>query len=287
MKFINKTIVITGGSRGIGEAISLKFAEYGANLVIFAKEDENGLNAITNKIIDAGGKAFAIDVDLQDESAIHNEITKVVDYFGDIDVLINNASAFCFTDAVNTSPEKFDLLMATNIRATYFMSRHCLEYLKKSSNPHVINIAPPLDMDAKWFKKHLAFTISKCGMSMCTLGMAEEFRHLGVAVNSLWPQTTIATSTIKTHFRPEIYAGSRWPSIMADAALILARRNAQECTGNFFVDEFLLRESGVTDFSHYAVDPNAPLILDLFITEKVDNKSVLPFSYDMFAEIKV
>lgn len=278
--FAGKTILITGGSRGIGHAIGLRFAKAGANIVIIAKEEQvpASIYSAAEEMIAAGGKALALDVDVRDADAIKLAVEQAVAQFGGIDILINNVSAFCFTDTINTTLEKFDLLLSVNMRATFLMSQACFPYLKYATNPHIINISPPLDMNTKWFKDHLAFTMSKYGMSMCTLGMSAEFKQTGIAVNSLWPQTTIATTTIKDHFVSEVYAGSRWPTIMADAAYELAQKNASECTGQFFIDEVLLREAGVTDFSKYAVDPNLPLVQDLFISEenvKNNNNTIL------------
>ncbi|HEV2614585.1 MAG TPA: SDR family oxidoreductase [Gammaproteobacteria bacterium] len=237
-----KTIVITGGSRGIGQAIGERCKKAGATIFT--------------------------DIDVTDANTIKSSVEKAVKQYGGIDILVNNISTFCFTDTLNTPQDKFDLLFSSNVRATFLMSQACLPYLQKTSNPHIITLSPPLDMNAKWFKSHLVFTMSKYGMSMCTLGMAAEFREAGVAVNSLWPLTTIATSTIQDHCAPEVYAASRWPTIMADAAYEIMQKNARECTGNFFIDEELLRESGVTDFTHYAVDAKVPLMQDLFIPEK-------------------
>jgi citronellol/citronellal dehydrogenase len=285
----DKTIFVTGASRGIGLAIALKFARAGANIVIAAKEDTS-LNSASiydarEQITAVGGKALALDLDVCDDSAIKSAVEKTTVHFGGIDVLINNVSAFYFTDTINTSVQQLDLLFSVNARATFLMSQACFPYLKQADNPHIINISPPLDMDARWFKNHLAFTMSKYGMSMCTLGMAAEFQSAGIAVNSLWPQTTIATSTIKNHFLPKVYAGSRWPSIMADAAYQLVLKKTP-CTGQFFFDEILLREAGVTDFSHYAVDPNSSLIQDLFVPEKITNENnfEIPLTKELFAQ---
>lgn len=282
-----KTILITGASRGIGLAIAVRCAKAGANIIIAAKEEpnsEHSLQAAYDEIIAAGAKVLTINLDVSDENAVVDAVKKAATHFAGIDILVNNVSAFCFTNTLNTVPEKFDMLFSVNVRATFLLSKLCIPYLKKSSNPHIINIAPPLDMQATWFKDHLAFTMSKYGMSMCALGMAEEFKRDGVAVNSLWPQTTIATTTIKDHFVSEVYAGSRFPTIMADAAFELMQRKAKKCTGNFFIDETLLREAGITDFSHYAVNPGSPLVQDLFIPEK--NKPVasssIPLIRDLF-----
>lgn len=264
-----KTILITGASRGIGHAIAERCAKAGANLAIFAKD--GNLQQIQSDLEKQGAKVLMLEVDIRNDAAVDAAIKQTAAHFNGIDVLINNASAFCFHHTETTTPEEFDLVYSINPRGTFLLSKVCFPYLKNAANPHILNIAPPLDMDARWFKNHLAFSMSKISMSMCTLGMAEEFKKAGIGVNSLWPQTTIATTTIKDHFAPEVYQGSRWPAIMADAAYAILCREAKQCTGNFFIDEQVLREAGVTDFTPYAVDPNAPLVLDLFITTQSAN----------------
>ncbi len=287
-----KTIVITGGSRGIGLAIGLRYANEGANIVILAKDEPaqpspSAIQTAADQMIAAGGKALPLNVDVRDAQAVESAIKEAVSTFGGIDILVNNVSAFSFADTINTSPEEFNLLFSVNVRATFLLSKLCVPYLKNGSNPHIINISPPLEMEARWFKHHLAFTMSKYGMSMCTLGMAEEFKKSGVAVNSLWPQTTIATSTIQDHFIDKVYKGSRWPSIMADAAYELVKRNARKCTGQFFIDEALLRENGVTDFSQYAVDPNATLVEDLFVPDQYAKQGTrVSLEQDLFSQKK-
>lgn len=274
-----KTVLVTGGSRGIGQAIALRYAAAKANLVILSKDSAANIQETADQIVAAGGQALALNSDVSDFHAITKAVSEAVDRFGGIDVLVNNTSATCFTDTLHTLPEHFDLVVATSVRAAFFMSQTCFPYLKKSSNPHIINISPPLNIDAHWFKDHLAFSLSKYAMSLCTLGMAVEFKEAGIAVNSLWPETTIATQTIKDHFSSKVYAGSRWPSIMGDAAYELVLRKSQECSGQFFTDEALLRETGVVDFSHYAVDLSVPLMQALFIP--VDSHRV-PVSQDLF-----
>ena len=271
-----KTIIVTGGSRGIGLAIALRFAAAGANVVVASKDAPATLREAADQIAAAGGQALALDTDVTDYNALQQAVAQTVDRFGGIDILINNTSASCFTDTLHTSPAQFDLAVATSVRAAYFLSQACFLHLQKAANPHIINISPPLNIDSHWFKDHLAFSLSKYAMSFCTLGMAEEFREEGIAVNSLWPQTTIATQTIVDHFSPKVYAGSRLPLIMGDAAYELASR---DCTGQFYTDEALLREAGVDDFSHYAVDPEATLMQALFITQEADR---LPVSQDLF-----
>ena len=261
-----KTILITGGSRGIGLAIAMRLATDGANVVVLTKEKDLAvLPQVQEQLMKAGGQAMVLDVDICDEKNIREAVLEAVKRFGGIDGVVNNTSATIFTDTLHTSPQQFDTLIATSVRAAFFVSQASLPFLQSSSNPHIINISPPLIIEGDWFKDHLPFSLSKCAMSLCTLGMAEEFREEGIAVNSLWPRSTIATPTIENHFSPKVYAGSRWPSIMGDAAWELIQRPSRECTGQFFTDEDLLRQAGIEDFSHYAVDPSMPLFQALFI----------------------
>lgn len=261
----SKTILITGASRGIGQAIALRFASNHDNIAILTKDTPENINLITNQVIEAGGQPLVLQVDVRDSSEIKEAIAETVTRFKGIDVLINNTSATCFTDTLNTSPEQFDLLLSTSVRAAFLLSQAGFPYLQKAQNPHIINISPPLNMEPHWFKDHLAFSIAKYAMSLCTLGLSAEFKSAGIAVNSLWPQTTIATQTIKDHFLPEVYSGSRWPAIMGEAAYTLACGTLRNWTGQFFTDEALLRKTGVVDFSHYAVNPEVPLMQPLFI----------------------
>lgn len=272
-----KTLLITGGSRGIGLAIAKRCAQDGANLIILAKEENP--QAIHTELTQAGAKVVMLSVDIRNTDEVESAVKQAISQFNGLDVLINNVSAFCFNDTEQTKPEEFDLLFSVNVRATFFVSKMCQPYLKTAKNPHILNIAPPLDMNPHWFQHHLAFSMSKIGMSMCTLGMSEEFKKSGIGVNSLWPQTTIATTTIQDHFSPEVYKGSRWPAIMADAAYEILSRHAKVCTGNFFIDETLLRSCGVTDFSQYAVDVNAPLVQDLFVKNKISGGVELEKSF--------
>ncbi len=278
-----KTLFITGGSRGIGLAIGLRAASAGANIVIVAKEEpDQSLEAAAKQIFAVGGKVLPLNVDVRDEHAIEAAVEKAAKHFGGIDILINNVGAVCFLDTVTISPKQLDLLLSVNIRATFLASRACIPFLKQASNPHIITISPPLDMDPKWFKNHVAFSLAKYGLSLCTLGMAAEFEEDGIAVNSLWPQTTIASNIVKDHFVSKVYAGSRWPTIMGDAAYEIMQKEARTCTGQFFIDETLLREAGVIDFSHYAVDPSAPLVEDLFVPSK--NQCEMTLETNLFLE---
>ncbi len=275
-----KTILVTGASQGIGLALALKFAKYKSNIVILTKDSQENIDNAANQVIAAGGKVLALHVDISSDREIKEAVSKAVSQFESIDILINNTSATCFTNTLSTLPEQFDLVISTSVRAAFLLSQACFPYLQKSENPHIINISPPLsDMSAHWFKDHLAFSIAKYSMSMCTLGMSSEFKDSGIAINSLWPQTTIATQTIKDHLVPKVYSGSRWPSIMADAAYEIALGTFQDWTGQFFTDEELLRKSGVTDFTHYAVDANVPLTQPLFIPLE---DGMAPISKELF-----
>jgi citronellol/citronellal dehydrogenase len=274
-----KTIVITGASRGIGQAIALKFASCKSNIVILTKDTPATINDVADQLIEAGGQSLALPIDVCNHVELKKAISEAVTLFGGIDVLINNTSATCFTDTLHISPEQFDSVMSTSVRAAFLLAQLCYPHLQKAPNPHIINISPPLNMEAHWFKNHLAFSLGKYAMSMCTLGMSAEFHKAGIAVNSLWPQTTIATQTIKDHFLPKVYKGSRWPSIMADAAYELASGTVQDWTGQFFTDEVLLRKRGIVDFTSYAVDPNVPLIQPLFIPLE---KDMVPISRELF-----
>jgi len=266
-----KTAFITGASRGIGRAIALRLAKAGANIVIAAKSvDANPklpgtIFSVAAEVEALGAKALAIPLDVRDENLIQAAVDQAVATFGGIDILVNNASAISLTDTEQTAMKRYDLMMGVNVRATFACAQACFPHLKKSSNPHVLTLSPPINMQAKWFKGHVAYTMSKYGMSMCTLGMAEEWREQGIAVNSLWPQTIIATAAIAMNFPKELLAASRQPSIMADAAFYILTRDSKQCTGEFFIDEQVLMAEGFTDFDHYAVQPGVPLYTDLFL----------------------
>lgn len=266
-----KTVFITGGSRGIGRAIALRVAQEGANVAILAKTAEphatleGTIFTVAEEIEQKGGKALPLQGDIRFQEQIEEAVQKTAHAFGGIDILINNASAINLTGTMETSLKKFDLMMGVNVRGTFATSQACLPYLLKSANPHILMLSPPLNMVSKWFKKHAAYTISKYGMSMVVLGMAEEFRAQGVAVNALWPKTTIATAAVKMLGGEPLLKASRYPAIVADAAYYILTKDSQSCTGNFFVDEEVLREEGVKDFSGYAVTPQGPLIPDFFL----------------------
>jgi citronellol/citronellal dehydrogenase len=267
----DKVIFITGASRGIGREIALRCARDGANIIIAAKTAEphatleGTIYSVAEEVEKAGGKALPLVVDVRDEDVVAAAVDKAVATFGGIDILINNASAINLASTLDIPMKRFDLIQTVNSRATFMCSKLCVPHLKKASNPHILNLSPPLNMQPKWFKEHLAYTMSKYGMSMCTLGMAGEFKALGIAVNSLWPKTLIATAAISINFPKPLLDACRKPDIMADAAHAILTSNSREVTGNFFVDELLLKEHGVKDFSAYALHPGAPLYPDLFL----------------------
>jgi citronellol/citronellal dehydrogenase len=266
-----KTIFITGASRGIGREIALRCARDGANLVITGKTVEahaklpGTILSVAAEVEQAGGSALPVQLDVRDEQAIKAAVDLAARHFGGIDVLVNNASAIGLTPTLETSAKRLDLMWSVNMRATFLASQACIPYLKQAANPHILTLSPPLNLDAKWFAPHLAYTISKYGMSLCTLGMAREFEPDGIAVNCLWPRTTIATAAIEFNFPPAVLQASRHPAIMADAAHHILTRPSRTCSGNFFVDEDVLREAGVEDLARYAVTPGAPLFNDLFL----------------------
>lgn len=269
----NKTVFITGASRGIGRAIALRVAKEGANVVIAAKSDEPNpklpgtIQSVAAEVEAAGGRALACKLDVRDENNIAAVVQEIEKTFGGLDVLVNNASAISMTNTPDTPMKRFDLMFAVNVRATFACSQACLPLLKKSSNAHILTMSPPLSMEARWFKDHVAYTMSKYGMSMCTLGMSAEFQPFGIAVNSLWPRTTIATAAIAVNFPKEVLDASRKPEIVADAAYAILTRDAKTFTGHFCVDEMILKEEGIQDFSGYAVNPGVSLFPDLFLPE--------------------
>ena len=267
----NKTIFITGGTRGIGKAIALRAARDGANIIIAAKSDKPLANlpgtiySAAEEIEQAGGRALPVKLDVRDELAILGAVNQAVEHFGGLDILVNNASAITLQNTLDLPMKKFDLMHAVNVRGTYACSKACLPHLLKADNPHILNLSPPLNLDPVWFKEHVAYTMSKYGMSMCVLGMAAEFRKRGVAVNALWPRTVIHTAAINMLgdlVKPD---NCRRPEIMADAAHVILCRDARTTTGNFFLDEDVLRTTGVRNFDQYAVNAKQPLMKDLFL----------------------
>lgn len=266
-----KTLFITGGSRGIGRAIALKAARDGAQIVIAAKTAEphpkleGTIFSVTDEIKAAGGNALPLQVDIRDEGQILQAIKKTIKTFGGIDILVNNASAITLTPMLETEMKRFDLMFDINVRGTFVTSKICLPYLKNSKNPHILTLSPPLNMNPKWFAAHCAYTMSKYGMSMCVLGMAEEFKEAGIAVNALWPRTAIATAAIKMLGGDKLLAASRNPEIVADAAYFIVNQSSRRCTGNFFIDEEVLQAEGIKDFGGYASHPGTPLMPDFFL----------------------
>jgi citronellol/citronellal dehydrogenase len=272
MSLKGKTLFITGASRGIGHAIGLRAAKDGANIVIVAKTTEphpklpGTIYTAAEDMEKAGGKALAIPVDIREDAAVYAAVAKAVETFGGIDILVNNASAISLTGTLETPMKRYDLMHHINTRGTFLCSQACIPHLKKAANPHILNLSPPLSMKPQWFGGHVAYTMAKYGMSMCVLGMAEEFKGAGIAVNALWPRTAIATAAVQNLLGgDEMVRHSRTPDIMADAAYAIFSKPAKQCTGNFFIDEDLLRAEGVTDFTRYAVDPNVDLYPDFFV----------------------
>jgi len=273
MYFKNKTVFITGGSRGIGKSIAVRLAKEGANVAIAAKtvepnpKLEGTIFSAAEEIAKAGtGKVLPLQVDIRYEESINEAVKAAAEAFGGIDILINNASAISLTHTDQTEWKRWDLMHGINVRGTFFMCKACIPHLKKAHNPHILNLSPPLNMDPNWFANHLAYTMSKYGMSMVVMGLSEELRKDRIAANALWPKTTIATAAVKNLLGGDfLMQRSRTPEIVADAAYYILQRPSFECTGNFFIDEEVLAGEGVTDFSHYAVNPQQKLMSDLFI----------------------
>ena len=275
MSLAGKTLFITGASRGIGLAIALRAARDGANVAIAAKTAEpdprlpGTIYTAAKEIEDAGGKALPCIVDVRNEDQVAAAVARTVETFGAIDILVNNASAIHLRGTLDMPMKRYDLMHSINTRGTFVCSQACIPHLKKAANPHVLNLSPPLDMKAKWFGPHVAYTMAKFGMSMCVLGMAEELKGQKIAVNALWPRTVIATAAVQNLLGGDAtLRGSRKPDIMADAAYAVLTRKSTEFTGNFCVDETLLREAGTTDFSAYSMTPgmkDSELLPDYFL----------------------
>lgn len=272
MSLAGKTLFVTGASRGIGLAIALRAARDGANVAIAAKTAEphkhlpGTIYTAAEEIEAAGGKALPLIVDVRDEANVMDAVQQTVDRFGGIDICVNNASAIQLTGTLATDMKRYDLMHQINARGTYLTSKACIPHLKKSANPHVLMLSPPLDMNPRWFGPHVAYSMAKYGMSMCVLGMAEEFRPDGVAFNALWPRTGIATAAIKFALAgDEGMRRCRTPEIMADAAYAIFNKPAREFTGNFLIDDSFLYDEGERDFDKYRVDPTQPLMPDFFV----------------------
>lgn len=272
MSFKGKTAFITGASRGIGKAIALRLAREGANIVIAAKSVEENpklggtIFSAAEEVKSLGAGALAVQCDIRHEDQIQAAVDKAVAEFGGIDILVNNASAISLTPTEKTEPKRYDLMHSINVRGTFFVSRACIPHLRKGSNPHILNLSPPINMDQKWFAHHLAYTMSKYNMSMIAWGLSAELKNDGIAANTLWPRTTIATAAVNNLLGGEMLMKmSRTPEILADAAYFILRRPSNTCTGNFFIDEAVLAEEGITDLSGYSVVPGAQLYTDLFL----------------------
>ena len=274
MSLKDKVIFISGGSRGIGLAMAKKAASDGAKIVIAAKTSEphpklpGTIFTAADEIVQAGGDALPVVCDIRNEDNVRDVINQAVEHFGGIDICINNASAIQLTNVTDTAMKRYDLMHQINGRGTYMVSKYCLPHLKKSENPHILNLSPPLDMSAKWFAGTVAYTMAKYTMSMCVLGMAEEFKEFGIAVNALWPRTAIATAAVQNHLGgDEIMRLSRNVDIMADASYEILTKDAKSFTGNFCIDDLVLHSAGITDFTKYADVPFAELMPDFFVPD--------------------
>ena len=272
MSLAGRTLFITGASRGIGLAIALRAARDGANIAIAAKTAEphpklpGTVYSAAHDVEQAGGKALPLVVDVRDEASVAAAVRQCAQQFGGIDICINNASAINLASTEQIEMRRYDLIQQINTRGTFLTSRVCLPYLKQAANPHILTLSPPLDLRPKWFAGHLAYSLSKYGMSLCMLGLAEQYRADGIACNALWPRTTIATAAVEFALGGSaMMRRSRKPEIVADAAYVILNRPARECTGQFFIDDSVLAEAGVRDFGRYSVEPGAVLLGDLFI----------------------
>jgi citronellol/citronellal dehydrogenase len=272
MSLKGKTLFITGASRGIGLAIALRAARDGANVAVAAKTAEphpklaGTIHTAAAEIERAGGRALALVVDVRDEANVAAAVRQCAEVFGGVDICINNASAINLGSTEQIDMRRYDLIQQINTRGTFVTTRACVPYLKRAANPHVLTLSPPLDLKPRWFAPHLAYSLSKYGMSLCMLGMAEEYAQAGIACNALWPRTTIATAAVEFALGgPAMMRRSRKPEIVADAAHAILTRPARECTGRFFIDDSVLYEAGVRDFSAYSVEPGGALLADLFI----------------------
>lgn len=272
MLFTNKTVFITGASRGIGKAIALRLAAAGANIVIGAKsitEDARlggTIYSTAEEVEKRGGKALPVQMDIRFEEQVNNAVTQAVQTFGGIDVLVNNASAIQLDSTEQLDLKRFNLMQDINVRGTFMMTKACIPYLKQSSSAHIITLSPPINLQQKWLNSYIGYTISKYSMSMMALGWAAEFKKHNIASNALWPKTTIDTAAVRNLLGGEkLAAMSRKPEIMADAAFEILSKIPADCTGNTFLDEEVLRAAGITDFDKYAVTPGGKLYPDLYV----------------------
>ncbi|KAE8751778.1 hypothetical protein FOCC_FOCC001627 [Frankliniella occidentalis] len=270
-----RTLFISGATRGIGKAIALRAAKDGANIIIAAKSAQphpklpGTIYTAAEEVVAAGGKCLPCVVDVREEKQVQDAVDAAVKTFGGIDIVVNNASAIQLTDTLATDMKRYDLMQSINARGTFLVSKLCIPHLKKSPNPHILNLSPPLNMSKHWFRPHVAYTIAKYGMSMCALGMAEEFAADGIAVNTLWPRTVIFTAAIEMLTGTDSARYARKPDIVSDAAYFILTKPSRSCTGNFFVDEDVVKAEGVTDLTHYACDPSNAhdLMPDPFLDE--------------------
>ena len=268
----DKTVFISGGSRGIGLAIAKRAAQDGANIIIAATTAEphptlpGTIYSAAEEIEEAGGKALPLICDIRSDEQVHSAVEAGAEKFGGIDICINNASAISLTPTMQTSMKRFDLMQQVNTRGTFLVSQTCIPYLMKSNNPHILNLSPPLNLNPRWFGSHSAYTIAKYGMSMCVLGMAAEFKEQGVAVNALWPRTAIATAAVKNLLGgDEMIKHSRKPDIMADAAYIILTKKSSTFTGQFCIDDEILIDAGMENLEQYSVEPGVDLMPDFFL----------------------
>lgn len=272
MSFRNRTVLITGASRGIGKAMALRLAGEGANIVIAAKSVEEDprlggtIYSAAQEVEAAGGKALAVQVDIRHEDQIQAAVKQAVDKFGGIDVVINNASAIQLTPTDQTESKRFDLMQSINVRGTFLVVKHCIPHLKKGNNPHILTLSPPINLNPKWLGGHIAYTITKYSMSLMALGWAAEFKGAGIASNALWPRTTIDTAAVRNLLGGEALAKmSRTPEMIADAVYYILRKPAAQCSGNTFIDEEVMAAEGITDLDKYSVVPGGQLYPDLFV----------------------
>jgi len=269
-----KTLFVTGGSRGIGLAIAKRAAADGANIIIAAKTSEphahlpGTIHTAAAEIEEAGGQALPVVCDIRDDKAVKAAVDQGAETFGGIDIVVNNASAIALRGTDQISMDRFDLMHQVNARGTFLVSKTCLPWLLKAENPHILTLSPPLNMLEKWFAPHVAYSMAKYGMSLCVLGMAGEFREAGIAVNALWPRTTIATAAVEMLGGAELIMRSRRPEIMADAAHVILTKPSRDFTGNFCIDDSVIEGEGITDLSHYSVNPGAELVPDFFVEPK-------------------
>ena len=275
--FKNKTVIMSGGSRGVGLEIAKALGKDGANIAILAKTTEphptlpGTIFTAAKEIEEVGGTALPIVCDIRYEEQVEAAVEEAANKFGGIDICINNASAIHLTDTVNTPMKRYDLMHNINVRGTFMLSQKCIPHLIKGDNSHILTLSPPLDIARKWFGMTLAYTTAKYGMSLVAHGLAEELGKHNVASNCLWPRTSLDTAAVRNVIGEELVKGSRKPSIYADAAYAVLKRDSSSCTGNFFLDQDVLEEEGITDFDQYAIDPKAKLVSDFFVDDNPED----------------